>query len=98
MPIVLGMNDKTVGTRVAKARSVAGVSGRELSALAGLSPAMVWQIEQGIIVNPGMETLRGLSRVLGVSVDWLVNGGDISAETVRESVAAARASNTPTAA
>jgi hypothetical protein len=58
---------------------------------------MAWQLENGWIDSPGMETLRGLSRVLGVSIDWLVNGeGVVDEAAIRAAAARAAIADDPT--
>lgn len=53
--------------RIAQAREQLGISQRELSKRAGLSPAVVNKIEAGERPNASHETLEGIARALGVS-------------------------------
>lgn len=64
--------------RLRWAREASGVSQRELSEIAGLSPSHVWALEtehaklkRGL---PDVGTVSALARVLGVTLDWLVDG------------------------
>ena len=65
----------------------------ELDRLAGLHRGHVWQIENGARENPERETVRGLARVLGCTVGWLLEAeGDApSAADVAAAVTRARA-------
>jgi len=47
---------------------------RDLDRLAGLSEGHVWMIESGNRPRLEMPTATALTRVLGISLDWLVNG------------------------
>lgn len=82
-----------VGLRLQEARRLVDLSARELDRLAGTTPGHASLIESGVVSNVKLETAKGLARVLGVSLDWLVNGvGDPpSAESVQLAVDAARA-------
>lgn len=64
----------TISQRVEWARTVAGLSRRRLSALAGLSPAALQVIETKRDTSPEAQTIIGIGRVLGVSTDWLLTG------------------------
>lgn len=82
----------TPSERLTHARLLAAdLSARELSILAGLSDGLVALIESGVRGIGGRSAVA-LSRVLGVSSDWLLAGiGDEpSCRVVRRSVAAAR--------
>lgn len=76
------------------------ISGRELSALAGLAEGVVGQIERGVIRDPGSLGVGRLAEVLGSSADWLIRGTgeEPSADTVREAIERARASRKKAAA
>jgi transcriptional regulator with XRE-family HTH domain len=63
-----------VGTRVAELRELAGLSARELSILAGLSPSMVGHIEAGRVQQPGADTVSQLAEVMGASLSYLIKG------------------------
>lgn len=60
--------------RLRKARTLGGLSQRELASLAGLSPSHVGLIEQGRVDDLGSDAAARLATVLGVSLDWLVRG------------------------
>jgi len=47
---------------------------RELSRVAGASPAVVYQIERGLIAKPSAEIAILLARALGVTPEHLVLG------------------------
>lgn len=63
------------------------MSARELSLLAGLSHGLVALIESGFVAQPSIGTSAAIARVLGVSLDWLING--IGDEPTVEQVCAA---------
>lgn len=60
--------------RLRRARTLGGLSQRELATLAGLSPSHVGLIEQGRVDDLGSGAASSLATVLGVSLDWLVRG------------------------
>lgn len=82
----------TLSERIAEVRQLAGLSGRELDRLAGLTLGHVAAIEAGRF-SPGAGTLEALRAALGVSLDWLVAGQGKAppARVVATAVAAARA-------
>lgn len=82
-----------IGERIREARElVEDLSARELAVLAGLAPSLVAHLERGEIQSPRTDTLTRLSSVLGVSLEWLIIGGDSPAQKrVRAAVAQARA-------
>lgn len=67
-------SDETMVDRLRALRERAGLSARELSALARLSPSMCTHVENGIVKDPSMRVVRALAGVLGADLDWLVNG------------------------
>lgn len=74
------------------------LSGRELDRLAGLTEGHVSLIEAGTAGTANgikTRTASALASVLGVSLDWLIDGDgdDPSVEAVRASVSDARAKN-----
>jgi transcriptional regulator with XRE-family HTH domain len=83
----------SVGDRLRSVRLLAGISARELGRLAHLQQSHASLIESGVVANVRVDTLRELARVLGCSLDWLVNGEGATptAEDVLAAVAAARA-------
>ena len=88
------MQDR-IGVRVQMARKlVDDLSARELDRLAGLkAEGHTSLIESGVTNNVKVETARGIARVLGVSLDWLIDGaGDApTIESVQAAVDVARA-------
>lgn len=63
-----------MGDRLRSARSALGLSARELSRLAGLSPTHVSGLESGPRVHMEARVMAALAEVLGCSLDWLVRG------------------------
>jgi transcriptional regulator with XRE-family HTH domain len=86
------MTDDTIAARLRRTRLSAGLSQHELSRLAGLGPSQVRMIEIGARRAPSGLTLAALARVLGVRLDWLVEGtgAEPAVSTVRARVRAAR--------
>jgi len=74
-----------------------GLDQSALSALAGLAPAHVNMILRGKIARPSATTLLAICDVLGVSLDWLLRGGDgaPTADHVRAAVQAAQSAPVP---
>jgi transcriptional regulator with XRE-family HTH domain len=65
----------TLGKRLLRLRTKAGLSVSELARTAGLkSPSHIGLIERGERVEIAAQTALALSKTLGVSVEWLVNG------------------------
>ena len=64
----------TPHARLKQARTIAGLSQRELARLAHLASTHVGLIESGHVENPQTDTLCALARVLGCSLDWLLAG------------------------
>ena len=69
-------DSKNLGIRVTEARLVLKINRSELSRRAGLTPAAVWQIEEGLR-QPNSDTLKKLSESLRVSSDWLLSGKEV---------------------
>lgn len=63
-----------IGERLQAARAAASMSPRDLEKLAGLSRGYVLLIEGGTKSNIEARTARSLARVLGLSLDWLLDG------------------------
>lgn len=83
--------------RLRRARTLGGLSQRELASLAGLSPSHVGLIEQGRVEDLGSDAASRLATVLGASLDWLVRGigrcppaADISAAVAKAKARQAR--------
>jgi DNA-binding XRE family transcriptional regulator len=62
--------------RLRALRKAAGVTQMGLAAAAGLTLSAVTQMEAGKILNPRLDTLRALARVLGCTLDDLGQNGD----------------------
>ena len=82
----------TVGQRIERLRKLAGLSARELDALAGLRAGHCRAIEVGPREQIAHDTVRKIAWVLGVTTDWLGSGEGPAPPkaTVRESVARAQ--------
>ncbi len=65
-----------LGGRIESLRRSAGLSARELDALAGLQPGHARHIERGKITPDGVgaRPIAAIARVLGSSIDWLYTG------------------------
>jgi len=64
----------SLGSRLRQARLDADLTLRELARTLGVSPSFVSQLENGKS-QPSVATLYSLAQVLGVSTDWLFEGG-----------------------
>ena len=72
---VLPVPDEDFGIRIGRLRRLAGLSGRKLSALAGLKAnGHAASIERLSPDRISMETVAKIADVFGVSVDWLYRG------------------------
>lgn len=84
------MGRETFGGRIERLRGLAGLSARELDALAGLRAGHTRSIETGAI-GPAISarTLSQIADVFDVSIDWLFNGTGPAPkdESVRKAVA-----------
>lgn len=89
------MRSATLRSRLEQLRKMAGVPRRELDRLARLGEGHTTMIVLGKRKSVEAATASALASVLGVSLDWLVNGeGDPpSAAVVRAAVRAARQRN-----
>lgn len=89
---------KSISSRLRRARQRAGLSARGLDILANLGRGHTALIESGERVNLETNTLRGLVSVLGISLDWLVNGEGLepTAEQIQSAVARAKGAATGT--
>jgi transcriptional regulator with XRE-family HTH domain len=74
----------TLGKRLLRLRTKAGVGVSDLAKIAGLkSPSHIGLIERGVRKDIAASTALALARVLGASVEWLVSGeGDEPSEAV----------------
>lgn len=86
-----GLDTMSLADRLREVRQLAGISARDASALAGLSPSHVALLETGRH-RATTDTASALARAFGVSIDWLVDGSGKppTARAVRTSVEAAR--------
>lgn len=64
----------TLSDRLRAARERSGKSARAVSLAAGLSPNTVAEIESTPARSPRVEAIQKIARVLGVSVDYLIEG------------------------
>jgi DNA-binding XRE family transcriptional regulator len=66
-------NKPTIVENIKKYRNKIGVSQDKLSKLADVTYNTIIKIESGANVNPTIETLSKIAKVLGVDVDDLIN-------------------------
>lgn len=64
----------TFAERLKFARQLTGLSARRLAELAGVSPGYPGHLETGRRQNPPSAALSDIARVLGTTMDWLLNG------------------------
>lgn len=78
--------------RLTLARTLGGLTGRQLSDLASVADGLVSQVERGTIRSPKATVLGRIAQILGVSLDWLVLGvGEVpKKETIAAAITAAR--------
>lgn len=69
--------------RIRKLRKAAGISQEQLAYRAGVTAAVVRNLEQGHVDNPEWRTMRAIARVLGASLDDLAAAADEPAEIVK---------------
>jgi transcriptional regulator with XRE-family HTH domain len=67
----LGMEKPLISVRLKTLRERAELTQQDLAVKAGLSVAVVSQIEQGKIADPRLSTLRALAEALGVDCNTL---------------------------
>jgi transcriptional regulator with XRE-family HTH domain len=81
-----------IGKRLAWAREAAGLSGRRLADLAGLSSPYLLKLERGDYVSPGVDRVGHVAGVLGLDLNWVLSGvGEPPAvETIKAAVAQAK--------
>jgi transcriptional regulator with XRE-family HTH domain len=63
-----------LGRRLREIRTAARIPASSLSTAAGASRDVVRQIEEGLIAKPSAEMVSRIADVMGVSLDWLVDG------------------------
>jgi transcriptional regulator with XRE-family HTH domain len=66
-----------IGDRLREERVKAGISQRELARRLGLSPSLISQLESGQS-KPSVGTLYSIVTELGVSLDQVIRGGDVT--------------------
>ena len=73
----------SLGTRLRKRREELGFSQRELARLVNTRQATISDLERGTLKNPGVDIVRRLAKILGVTADWLIGmyEDDVEAET-----------------
>lgn len=71
--------------RIAKLRTLKGISQAQLAQLLHISPSTVGMYEQGRR-TPNVETLVAMSEVLEVSLDYLITGSDYLYSNPKEDV------------
>jgi transcriptional regulator with XRE-family HTH domain len=62
-----------IGQRIKEIRIEKGFGQRELGRMAGISSALMSQIEAGHVRDMGVSKLIKLSRALGVSADYILD-------------------------
>lgn len=60
--------------RLQRTRTLGGISSRELSDLCGFSPTLIGQLERGDTADLVTARAAKVAHVLGVELDWLING------------------------
>lgn len=68
------MSDMTLSARLHAERKRLGIAASAMSRAAGLSAAVVGQIERGQTESPTLKTLEKLCAYLQCDVGWLVSG------------------------
>jgi transcriptional regulator with XRE-family HTH domain len=72
--------------RIRSMRKAKGFTQEQLAYRAGMTLAVVRNIEQGKVDNPEWRTIRALARVLGASLDDLAVAADEPAEAVEPTI------------
>lgn len=67
------MDVNAVGARIREARERAGYTQEALARAADMTAQSVYRYERGRM-EPGVARLERIAALLGVSIDWLVNG------------------------
>ncbi len=66
------MSSNNLSTNIKKLRKIKGFSQEKLARLTDVANNTIIKIETGKNQNPTLDTLRKISKVLGVSVDALI--------------------------
>ena len=74
----------TIGERIAGRRAQAGWTQGELAQRAGVSPGTIRQIEADGVRNPGVVTLSGIARALGLRFEYVRTGQQPMLDTAGE--------------
>ena len=64
--------DESIGDRIRKYRSEAGLSLSQLATSAGVSKGYIWSLENEPHKRPSAETLYAIAKVLGVTISALL--------------------------
>lgn len=77
------MNTETLMSRVRQARMAKGLSQQQIAEAVGMSQPSYYKIENGKTQRSGY--INDIARVLGVDVDWLINGkaGSTDVSTIK---------------
>ena len=71
-----------IGDRLKTLRQTAGLTQEDLARAAGFTTSVVSKIEQGLVKDPGWQTVRALAKALGVSCEaFEVDTPPVSTET-----------------
>lgn len=83
---------KTAGERIKAARTLAGISTKDLDRLAGLKEGVCWAVENSATGNSETRTVDKIAKVLGLSLDYVIRGDGKppTANKVKAAVEAAR--------
>lgn len=66
----------SVGENIRNAREAASLRQVDLAEMAGITQAMLSQIERGT-KNPSLQTAAEIAKILGRSLDSLLTGGNV---------------------
>lgn len=82
----------SLGERISKLRTLAGLNNAELDRLAGLRKGHTWALERKEDPNPELKTLERLACTLGTTVGYLAadEGSAPSAQSITSAVGSAR--------
>lgn len=62
----------TSGMAIKLKRISLGIKQKELASILGISPQYLSQLENGFAKNPSLDIVRGLNKVLGISIESLI--------------------------
>jgi len=64
----------TLGKNIKKYREKAGLSREKLAQKCGnkFSANHLWRVEDGMVKNPGVEMVKGIAKILNITVDGLL--------------------------